>query len=475
MKDVIEKCKKMYNKEKPLKIEWVIAILIALVMLVMFYYVDFKSLTVWSANILDCVAKGDITEYYTYTAQNIYHVPHRYVSGTLYSLIVWAIWNIPAWIIQHFFGKPIISNAFLMLWSKLFLVVALAITLIFTYKICKILFKDKNKSLWITFLALTFAFTYIGVFYAGQNDILICMCAILGLYFLLKDKNILFYVFSALAISVKYFYLIPYIPIILYLEKNIFKIILKVGIGVAPIVIFKFLVRNFPLYAESEASNHTTQITDGFLKSGIIGAEGQTISFFIVVYVVLCVLAYLKKPKDTETRNNYIFYFSVVPIMLMLMFSTYYEFYRPILLVPMLMILYGFKPEIFRINIILDTLFSFFMLLYNFAGGTASKWLFASDKSMNGTLITKMLKIKSVNSVSPAKEITRILGENAELVKNLSISIMFAIIAIMIVINYPEVNVNKEERENPKKPERWIIWLRTLMLVPILIYLLISI
>lgn len=472
MKSIIERCKKIYNKETPLKIEWIIAILIGIIMMFMFTYIDFKSLTVWSTNIWDCVAQGDITEYYSYTALNKYNVHHQYVSGTLYSLILWALWNIPIWGIQYFSGKSIVKSAFLLIWSKLFLVLILGITLFITYKICKELFKDKKRSLWITFLSLTFVYTYIGVFYAGQNDIMICLFATLGLYYLIKEKNIWFYVFSALAISIKYFYLIPYIPLILLTEKKIWKIILKLGVGVAPIAIFKVLVKNFPMYAVSEVANHSDRILKGFLSSGIKAANGVTISFFIVVFIVICFMAYMSKPKTKESKNNYIFYFAVAPIVAMLMFSTSYEFYRPILLMPALMILYGFKPQLFRVNVILDTV----------AFGTCfmsatihSKYIFNSEYSMSGSVINKILDINQINTVNIRDPLRGILGNNFNIAESIIGTILFATLGIILIINYPKLNVLKEEKDQVERPERWIIWIRSLMVVPAIMFLLFSV
>ena len=467
-----EKCFKLYNNEKPLKIEWIIAILISTIMLFMFYYIDFKSLTIWSTNIWDTIADGDITQYYEYTSKNIYNVPHKYVSGPLFNIMIWSIWNLPIWIIQRFMGKVIIKNFILMLWSKLFLVVVLGITLLFAYKICKLLFKDKNKSLWLIYLSFTFLFTYLGVFYAGQTDILICMYATIGFYFLLREKNGWFYFFSAMAISIKYFFLIPYIPIILLLEKNIWKVFAKIMVGISPVVIFKLLVRNFPMYALSEKSNHSNQILDGFMN-GIKGINGSTISLFLVAYIIICFVAYMINPKTKQEKFNYLFYFSVIPIMIMMMFSSYYEFYRPILIMPMLMILYGFKPELFRINVILDTIMSISYLITMSTVNIGGKYMFASKYSMGGTIIPKILGLKKIKTLNPQILFKSICGENIQTVMTVSASIMVSALAIMLIINYPRLKIKIKERENPQKLERWIIWLRTVLVVPMLVYLLI--
>lgn len=469
MKKMLVWLKKIYNKETPLKIEWIVGITIAIIMLVTFFYIDLKSLTVWSTNIIDCVAKGDITKYYSYTALNQYGLFHQHVSGTLYSLMLWGIWNLPIWAIQFFGGKPIIESTLMLIWSKLFLVAALTITLITTYKICQKLFENKNKSKWITFLSATFLYTYIGVFYASQNDILICMFATLGLYYLLKGKNKFFYLFSALAISVKYFYFICYIPIILLTEKKISKIIGKLVLAFTPVLLFKFLVRGFPMYNMSETSNNSNSILNGLFNSGIKGSNGVTISFFILSFIIICFIAYMTNPNTKKMRDNYIFYFTVAPIVVMLMFSTYFEFYRPILLMPFLMILYGFKPKLFRINVILDTIMSWSCFI---SLCIRSKYLFNSAYSMKESVFAKILGIDSIKTVNLQTPIRSLLGENLSLAQSFITTVFFASLFILLVVNFPKFNgENKVEKE---KPERWIIWMRSFMILPIIIYLIYS-
>lgn len=471
LKKLICACKKIYNKDAPLKIEWIVAILIGIIMLLMFSYIDLKSLTIWSTNIFDCIAEGDISQYYSYTALNKYNVSHKYVSGTLYSLMIWAIWNIPIWLIQYFKGIEIINNELLLVWSKLFLVASLGTTLFLTYKICNILFKEKKMSKWITFLATTFIYTYIGVLYAGQNDILICMFATLGLYFLIREKNIWFYIFSALAISVKYFYLIPYIPLILLTEKKIWKIIVKIGSGISPIILFRILFSSFPMYFESQAANKSDSILKGFFGSGIKVANGVTLSFFVLAFIIICFIAYITKPKSKEIKNNYVFYFASAPIIVMLMFSTHYEFYRPILLMPILMILYGFKPKLFRINIILDTIMgatSFGAMLIKSEYILNTKYSMANFALSNRTGVIKEVCISNY--------LKNLLGDNIGIAESFITTIMFAAFAIILVINYPKCDILKENTEEKvEKPERWIIWMRQLVVVPMIALLLFNV
>ena len=472
MKEILDKCKKIYNKDVPLKIEWVIAVVIGLVMLCMFCYIDVEALTIWTTNIWDCIANGNITKYYEYTALNIYNVHFQYVSGTLWNLIPWAIWNLPIWAIQYFGGIAIVENPLLMLWSQMFLVVCTAITLIYTYKTCNLLFKDNKLSKWLIYLSATSIFTYLSTFYTGQNNIFICMFGIIGIYYLLQGKNKWFYIFSAAAISTKYFYIIPFIPIILLTEKKIWKIVIKILGCISPIFIFKLLVQNFPMYAISEASNKSSGLLSGFFESSIVGTDGFKISFFIILYAILCFIAYITDPKTKELKNNYIIYFSTISLIIYFMFSTDYSFHRPVLLIPFLLILYGFKPEIFRINIILDTIMSGAML---FLHALRTNHLLWSKHSMSNTMITKTFNVTNIKDFSFKTALKELLGDNFTHAKTFIASIVFVSFLLLIIVNHPKFKLKDNIIKETEKPERWLIWIRGLIIEPILMFLIIHV
>ena len=105
---MLEQCKKWYYSENPLKIEWLFTIAISAVMLVSFFYLDARSLTVWSVNLLDAFADGKLMDYYLYCYINEYGAASAAFAGPYFVLIPWAIWNITIWLIQKYAGVRII-------------------------------------------------------------------------------------------------------------------------------------------------------------------------------------------------------------------------------------------------------------------------------------------------------------------------------------------------------------------------------
>lgn len=460
--------KKLYNNETPLKIEWICGIIIALVMLSMFAYIDLKSLTIWSTNILDCIIDGNLADYFKFTALNLHNAPHTYVSGTLYSLVPWAIWNIPIWILQRFFKIEILTNPISLIWSHLFLVLALIVTLYYAYKIVVYLTEDKVRAHWAIFLSFTYIFTYIGVFYSGQNDILICMLGTIAIYNLIKNNNKMFYLLASFAISVKYFFFLPFILIVLLLEKNILKICRNILIGLTPTILFNLVCLKLPMFLTSSANNMTSSILRNLTAGAFPILANQSVSLFIMAYIVLAFIAYVTKPKDEVERNNFILYFIVASIILLVTVSSN-EFYRSILLMPFMFILFAINKKTFRLNIIIETIGSFFYLI---STSITSSYIFSSVNSMTNTLLSNFIAYDGIKRFGSKIFFKAYLGKSLSMFTSITATIAFTALMLILFINYPR---NKFKIEDNMKLERYIVWARMLCVVPFLIYLLLCV
>ena len=468
IKKISLQSKKLYNNEYPLKFEWAIGIIIGILMLCMFAYIDLKSLTIWSTNILDCIIDGNLGDYFKFTALNLHNAPHTYVSGTLYSLIPWAIWNIPIWILQRFFHIEILTNPLSLIWSHLFLVLALLITLYYAYKIVIYLTKDKIKAHWVAFLSFTYVFTYIGVFYSGQNDILICMLGTIAIYNLLKSNKKLFYLFASFAISIKYFFFLPFVLIVLLLEKNLLKIARNILIGLAPTILLNIVCLNLPMFLTSSASNMTSSIISNLTAGAFPILASQKVSLFIMVYIILAFIAYITKPKDELEKNKFILYFIVASIIILVTVSSN-EFYRSILLMPFMFILFAINKNTFRLNMILETIGSFFYLI---ATSATSGYIFSSVNSMANTLLTNFIAYDGIKRFGSRIFFRAYLGKSLSIFTSISATIAFTALILILVINYPR---NTFKIEDNMRLERYIIWGRMLSVVPFLIYLLLCV
>ena len=100
-----------------------------------------------------------------------------------------------------------------------------------------------------------------------------------------------------------------------------------------------------------------------------------------------------------------------------------------------------------------------------------SIYIFNSKYSMTNFLLSN--RMGEIKEVSARKFLINLLGDNVGMVASVITTIMFAAFAIILVINYPKYNIFKENSEDKlEKPERWIIWIRQLVVVPAIALLL---
>lgn len=433
-------------------LEWVFVITIALVMLISFYYLDFRSLTIWSTNFWEVISQGDITQYFAYTAQNVCNAPHKYVSGTLYSLIAWGIWNLPIWGIQHFLGIPILSNTFMLIWSELFLVIALLLVIKTAKKIINFITTEKGNDKLTGLLIASSVWIFIGVFYAGQNDIIICLLGLIAMYALMKNKQKTFLILSGFAISVKYFFLFPFIALLLLTEKNTYKIIGKGIIALIPTLVFNLVCRNFPMFNASEEQGPFIKMLSSLFVSDISGFRGVKISLFVISLLFVYFMAYVTKP-EKEEKNKFITYITAVSFVPLLAF-TKIEFYRMILIIPFLIIVLMQNRKLLKVNLILENILEVSTL---FVIILKSGFIFAPANVKLGYL-PKILGFTNQNVSSLGEHICRTLPITKTVLPAFS-ALCVGTMILLFIINHPRFNQKHIEVQD-QTYERWWLWIR---------------
>ncbi len=459
--------KNKYHQKEPLKIEWLVVGIISLIAMVFFLHGDTKNLITWSINMLDVTFEGRPFDYYAYSIENPNMAPTPYVSGTLYSLIFWAIWNIPVWVAKQIFGVGVLKNPFVWIWGKMFLMFCLAVTLKFVYEISKFITKDKGRAKWAMFLTASSVFTIIGVFYGGQNDIVICAFATAAVYYLLKKKMGLFYLFAGMAISVKYFFLIPYVAVILLIEKKIFKIIGKVFIGCVPTLVYWGITRFCPMVdVAAEQGSPITVLLKEMIGGAFPVIYENSMSLFIGALLIVYLLSYLTVPENDEEKSRFVIFFIVAASMSMIVFSTF-QYYRVVMLCPFIAILMVMNQMTMRISVIMETAFS--AALYSILTIQGGEYLFIST-ILQDDLIKMLWNKDIIYTSSLGRLVFGMLSEPAvTIILQICATVVVVMSLILLVINYPRAKF-KVFNIPEVEMERWIYWVRALLVLPPMIY-----
>ncbi len=448
--------------DRPNIIEWLIPGLVFFLFLVGYFYIDCKSLTGWSCIFLDCIFDGRLWRIYEVINKNPLGTYHEYMGVNFIILIPWSIWNIPVWIMERFFDVDVLNHTLTMLWSKLFLYALAVIMIIKSNSLMKLLNIDINKRQWTTYLIGTGAALFSGVALAGQNDILLLVFGVFAVYSLIQGNEVLFILFMALSMTTKPFFLFSYIAVILLIEKNIFRAILKIIIPMIPVFFFAFIYNNAPMYKESVIGGSLARLIEGTIKSSIPVGNGYMAPLFIMVILIIYIIAFCQENNDR--KNEYIIYMMIAPMLIYYSFCDF-EFYRLIYTLPFLFILVGINNNS-RIGVLISSIICILGLLLGFlnphTGGHLSGDPFMTDiMQINPKLLFGAERVGTYGSIGEffLNKVPFILY-----LREIMAGMFTALNLTFLVIFEPTMKV-KFDIIGKRAAERWIYWLQPLLLV----------
>lgn len=343
---------------KKYKFSFAFSSLIFVAAFVLFYYMDLKSLTVWTLNVWDTLAEsGNIRTFYEYSARNLYGLEHAMVGSDILIYLPWAVWNLPIWLVQHFAGIAAVTNHWMLLYSKLFLVAVFGVVLYLACRIAKLLAYDKEDAQRVLFLSASSLFTVTSLCYVGQNDVLVIAPFLAGIYELLRGRRKYFVLWAAISVAFKPFFLFSYLAIVLFLEKDLLKDVLYLIGGCSVYVLQKLIFIGAPFYGESLSYGPTSGAIELMLQAKLdVPPTGA--SLFFLGMGVIWLMAYFtpvgKKEEGTGVFGHYLLYYATAPLLVFFLF-TRYEAYRPFYLVPLLFLLMMTRPAYGRTNLLLET------------------------------------------------------------------------------------------------------------------------
>ena len=432
---------------------FLISLTAGLVLFLSYGYMDLKAWTVLSLNLWDCLFDGNLWNYYEYCAENIYHLECEYMGANYLALIPWAVWNLPIWILQRYFGVVAVGHAWTLLYSKIFLLFVHAASLYYTYKIVRIV-KPGGQGAETVYLSLSFPFAMIAVYYAGQTDIISICLFVIAIYHLLNGNRKLFLLFSVCSIAAKPYVLIPFAAVVLLTEKNIWKIIRDAAAGISVMALFHICYLRAPMYLESLRRGPSAKQMDSLLGLSVSNFLGMNISLFLVA--VICTYFYFYIHPWKEKSPKTLIYAVIIPILLFFLF-TEYKFYRVVYLFPFLYILFAVNTDRLVYNLLLECIMNagIAVKFYLTNGGFFSNW-FVFD------FVRKLIPRTGqwLRGIRGIKENVMLYDNPVYTVVS---SVIFAVFVLILLINSPKykpVNGGGSEKLNKKA----ILYIRSSLL-----------
>jgi hypothetical protein len=247
--------------------------------------------------------KGHIIDFYDYNSQIVSkggYLPLIY--------IIFAIWNIPLKLLglaHDVAMSGLTLNIVELAWTKFLIVVFYFATTYIIYVIVKIITGQSQKAKYIAVIFATSPIAVFAAFIFGQYDIIGVFFTMLGFYFYIKHDYFKFSLFFSIAISLKMFPLLVFIPLLLLAEKRIIRLIVYGAIAVAAtilqIAIYYHSVpfRNSAFTLAGQSVSTLTEFSLSVLNSS---------PYLIIVFAIICIYAYIKDidqaPEQYKTAIN---------------------------------------------------------------------------------------------------------------------------------------------------------------------------
>jgi hypothetical protein len=329
-----------------------------------------------------CFCHGDITIVggwsYTYLNGHItdfYEVNQSLFTSNNYlpsTSLLFALWNIPIRLLG-LVTQATTDVGYVVFWYKLLTTLFLAGSAWYLYKIGQAIGLSRSNARLLTIVWVASPLLFFSQFIFSQTDIFTLFFVLMGLYYFLRKKNIAFVLLMGVSFTFKYYSLLVFIPLLLLIEKNPFKLIGYSALALAPVGIELFFYRHSAVLF-SELSKY------GFMErlfgSQLPISSSLNLYLFPLIWLLICGICYFIK----NFRSPDAFYqtsFYVCLAVCVAFFSLVLWHPQYILLITPFLAITTFKSQHSPYFLILD-----FILMVAFTGYVVCQFPLNVDQSM---------------------------------------------------------------------------------------------
>lgn len=390
-----------------------------------------SSIGYWFAN---SVLTGNFVDYYN-SMDWSYGV-------TIYS--IYAIWSIPVWIIFKVTGLAANLTAIpVLLWYKLLTALFAAWCVYLTGKVLGEVCKDREKEVRIQ--CLSSFFLVFPVFAIGQCDIIGLCFVLLGIYYYLKEKDVKFLICFCIAVTMKYFALFVFIPLILFRFRKISKLLKVFAAGMILVLFTTIFVGNSDAGAAAQ-SNSQYYVNDHIQKLGLLRINidwDVAIGLLALSFCTLCIVAYSISNVDKEKNKQYTLWLAMAGYMIFFLFYPC-NIYWYVLLAPFWVLVACRDKRLMKVNLLLEIIFGLMTgIIYSYT----QYWVLGGE----GTFSYLFLKDNIMPRNSFQFFVHTVFGTDLEVYLHIFRGIAYACAGAFLFLNFPgrkaEIASNETEEE----------------------------
>lgn len=248
--------------------------------------------------LLDLIAEGRIQDFFI-TSVPSGNMQHTFVQPPGYNIlvyIVFAIWDLPIWLLQRYAAVDVMNNFAGLMWIRMMPVLALGYSAYLLHSILTIMTEDRRKADFGCFLYLTSLIVFSSVILIVQYDILLIVWMLLALRAYLKEDLKGFILFAGISLCFKYFSLLFILPLLLLKQKNVWKLIRDVVLLAIPLLLTTLPFRS----TMQDASNFTIGLLVRYIRSEEHGFNIRVLTL-LLINIYCFVRPWTGSKRDGET------------------------------------------------------------------------------------------------------------------------------------------------------------------------------
>lgn len=335
-----------------------------------------SSIGYWFAN---SVLTGNFADYYN-SMDWSYGV-------TIYS--IYAVWSIPVWIVFKITGLAVDLTAIpVLLWYKLLTAGFAAWSVYLAGKIAGEVYEERDKEVRIQYMA-SFFFVF-PVFAIGQCDVIGLCFVLLGTYYYLKEKDFKFLLCFGLAVTMKYFAVFVFIPLVLFRFRKISKILKVFAAGLILVLLSTVFAGNSAAGAAAQ-SNEEYYVNEHIQKLGLMRINIDwdiAIGLLALFFGLICIVAYSVSNVNKEKNKQYTLWLALAGYMCLFLFYPC-NIYWYVLLAPFWILVACNNKNLMKVNLLLEIVFGLMIgIIYSYiqywvlGGENTFEYLFLKDNIM---------------------------------------------------------------------------------------------
>lgn len=182
-----------------------------------------------------------------------------------------------------------------LLYMNIFLAAAVILSAYLLFRLAKEMGQKEKDAKLTAYLYLSSILTVFCTVGFSQLDIFYILLVLWSLLLFAKRKYLKFSFVMSLAIMLKTFPLLIFVPLILLVEKRILHILKYLAAGISSTLVFKLIFgMNYGYTATQEKLGDYYGFMGRLFGSGVFVGHGM-VAFFVLIVIVLCIYAYEKR------------------------------------------------------------------------------------------------------------------------------------------------------------------------------------